>query len=454
METTTRLLLPEVKDALHSDPESLVELTEELHPADLADLVEALDPDDARQMLAILPVEVAADVLEHCEDAQQVELFAQLADARLGTAVAIVDAMVSDDRADLIAELADDLRSKLLANVDDEESRDIRQLMAYPEDSAGSLMTTDYVALPASTAASDAIDMVRQDAEEMETIYQAYAVDINGTLLGVVSLRDLVTSPADKSIDAVMNPNVVSVPAEADQEEVARLIAKYDLLALPVVDRNHRILGIITVDDVIDVLQEEATEDIHSLGAVDPLEDRYIDTPMWDLVKARAPWLIVLFVAVYGTKEVLAHYSESNIESLAMLMWFVPLVISVGGNSGSQSATLIIRAFAVGGLEMNHAGRVLMRELVVGLKLGVIVGLAGVGAVLLDAETRNLAMVLTMSLSVVAIVTVGGLLGSGVPMILRRLGIDPAVASTPFIASMVDVAGLVIYFEIAKALLP
>jgi len=454
METTTRLLLPEVKAALEADPDSLVALTEELHPADLADLAMALDPDTAKEMLAVLPVEISARVVEHCVEATQVELFGLLAEAHPGAAVAISDAMFPDDRADLFAELPEDIRGKVLGRLDEEESRDIRQLMAYPDDTAGALLTTDYVALPASTSAADAIEIVRRTAAEMETIYQAYAIDINGTLLGVVSLRDLVTSPADKTVDTIMNPNVVSVDVDADQEDVAKLIAKYDLLALPVVDRMHRMIGIITFDDVIDVLEEEATEDIHALGAVDPLEDRYIDTPMWELVRARAPWLVVLFVAVLGTRWVLEHYSALELQSLAMLMWFVPLINSVGGNSGSQSATLIIRAFAVGGLEDRHARKVLVRELIVGLKLGIIVGLVGVLSVLADATTRTTGMVLTISISIVAVVTVGGLLGAGVPIVLRRLRIDPAVASTPFIASMVDVAGLVVYFEIARRLLP
>jgi len=454
METTTRLLLPEVEAALTTDPESLLELTEELHPADLADLAEALEPDTAQKMLAVLPVEVAARVLEHCAETFQVELFERMAESELGTAVAIADAMVSDDRADLFSELPEEIRHQVLDKIDDEESRDIRQLMAYPEDTAGALLTTDFVAVPASTSAADAIELVRKNAAEMETIYQAYAVDINGTLLGVVSLRDLVTSPANKAIDTIMNPNVVSVPVEADQEDVARLISKYDLLALPVVDRNHRIIGIITVDDVLDVVEAEATEDIHSLGAVEPLEDRYIDTPLIDLVKARAPWLVVLFVAVLGTRWVLEHYSALPMKSLAMLMWFVPLINSVGGNSGSQSATLIIRALGVGGLELRHASRVLSRELVVGAALGLIVSLVGILSVIADDSTRMFGMAITVALSVVCVVTVGGLLGSMVPMLLRRLGIDPAVASTPFIASMLDITGLVIYFEIAQLFLP
>lgn len=453
METTTRLILPEVEESLRSDPEALLELTEELHPVDLADLACELDTELAQQLLAILPIDVSARLLENCEEDERLRLFSTLAAQAIETAAAITDEMAPDDRADLYALLDAELRAELLANLSEEESRDIRQLLSYPEDSAGALLTTDFVALPAHETAAGAIERVRETAREMETIYQAYAVDPHNTLLGVVSLRDLVTSPADQTIDAIMNPNIVTVQVEADQEEVARLIAKYDLLALPVVDRAHRIVGIITIDDAIDVVEEEATEDVQKLGAVEPLESSYISTPFWVLIKARAPWLIVLFVAVLATRNVLEHYTSADLIHLTMLMWFVPLIASSGGNSGSQSATLVIRALAVGRLTPSDAPRVLMRELFIGACLGLLLATVGIVSVLLWDSTRLLGMVVTMGIAVIAVVTVGALLGSGVPLLLEKLGIDPAVSSTPFIASMVDIAGLVIYFEIGKLFL-
>lgn len=453
METTTRLILPEVEDSLRRNPEALLALTEELHPADLADLATALAPELAQKLLGVLPIEISARLLESCEEEERSALFATLAAHAIDTAAAITDEMAPDDRADLYASLDDELRSKLLASLDEEESRDIRQLLSYPEDSAGALLTTDFVALPADETAAGSIELVRKTATEMETIYQAYAVDPHGTLLGAVSLRDLVTSPADQKIDEIMNPNIVTVPVEADQEEVARLIAKYDLLALPVVDRTHRIVGIVTFDDIIDVVEEEATEDVQKLGAVEPLESSYMATHYLDLIKARAPWLIVLFVAVLATRNVLEHYTSADLVHLTMLMWFVPLIASAGGNSGSQSATLVIRALAVGKLEPEHAGQVLARELLIGFSLGLILAGVGVASVLIWESTRMLGMVATMSIAVVAVVTIGALLGSGVPLLLEKLGIDPAVSSTPFIASLVDIAGLVVYFEIGKVFL-
>ncbi len=454
METTTRLLLPEVIQALRTEPEQLVELAQELHPADLADLVAALDPELAQRWLQTMPAEISARVLEASEESTRVELFHTVAVSALADAAQITDEMAPDDRADLYAELPRELRRQLLAKVTPEESRDIRQLLAYDEDTAGALLTTEFVALPATTTVGEAIDEVRESAAEVETIYWLYVVDAHGPLVGVVSMRDLVTSRKDATLGEVMNPNVVSVDVDADQEEVARLIAKYDLMALPVVDPSHRLLGIVTVDDVMDVVEEEATEDVHKLGAVEPLESPYLATSVRELVWARAPWLVVLFGAVLMTENVLEHYSMSAMESVVMIMWFVPVIMSSGGNSGSQSATLIIRAMAVGRLEGRDNLTIFARELLVGVMLGSILAVVGVARIVLTESTRSMEMATTIGLTLISVVTVGALVGSGVPLLLRRLGIDPAVASTPFVASLLDVAGLVIYFEIAHFFMP
>jgi magnesium transporter len=453
METTTRLILPEVIEALQTSPEDLVGLTEELHPADLADLAAALEPGLAQKLLTVLPIDVGARLLENLDEAHRSQLFASLATKELDKAAAITDEMAHDDRADLYATLGEELRTELLEALGEDESRDIRQLLSYPEDSAGALMTTDFVGLPAHVTTQEAINLIRQNASDKETIYQAYAVDQNGTLLGVVSLRDLVVSPADRTIAQIMNPNIVSAPVEADQEEVARLIAKYDLLALPVVDRHHRIAGIITIDDAIDVVQEEATEDVQRLGGVEPLEQPYLSTPFWDLIRKRAPWLVVLFVAGLATRNVLEHFSRSEIPGITKLLWFVPLIVASGGNSGSQSATLVIRALSLGRLEARDVGRVLLREATVGLSLGLILGVVGLGSAAVWETTRLLPMVLSVGCAVVCVVTWGALVGAGVPLLMVRLGIDPAVASNPFISSLCDITGLILYMEVAQVFL-
>lgn len=452
METTTRLLLPDVVEALENGPEQLLSLTGELHAADLADLAQALDPELSQVMLKVLPANLCSDILEHCEEDARNQLFEPLARADLAVATAITDAMAADDRADMLANLDDELRSRLLANLDEEESRDIRHLLAYEDGSAGSLMTTDFVALRAETTSEGAIGEIRDIAQKMETVYQAYAVDPNNTLLGVISLRDLVTSPKESTLAEIMNPNIITASVDDDQEEVVRLIAKYDLLALPVVDSNHRVVGIITVDDAIDIVEEEATEDVQKLGAIDPLEGSYISTPIGELIMARLPWLIVLFLAVLATPFVLERYTRVHPAAI-MLSWFVPLIVSSGGNSGTQSASLIIRALALGKIAPSDTRKVLGRELLVGACLGIALATVGVAAVMAREATRIPGLAYTIALALVSVVTVGALLGSGVPMLLQRLGIDPAVSSTPFIASIVDVAGLIIYFEIATIFL-
>jgi magnesium transporter len=447
METTTRLILPEVAEALASNPEQVAELAAELHPADLADLAVELDPELAQRLLSVLPVDTAARLLEMCGENERSRLFATLATNAMERAAAITDMMAPDDRADMYATLGEEMRAELLSAVDEEERRDIRQLLAYEEDSAGALLTTEFVALPADATVSEAIELVRHTAAEVETIYSAYAVDPTEKLLGVVSLRDLVTSPANRTIREIMNPNVVTVDVDMEQEEVARVIAKYDLLAVPVVDRSHRVLGIITVDDVLDVVEEEATEDVQKLGAVEPLEESYLATPLSELIRKRAPWLVVLFVAGLATRNVLEIYT---LAVPAAVFLFVPLIASAGGNSGTQSAALIIRALAVGRLELRDAGRVLGRELAVGLVLGCALSVVGMASAVAFDSTRAVEMVLTLGVAVIAVVTLGALLGSGIPLLLERLGIDPAVSSTPFIASMCDIAGLFVYFQLAR----
>ena len=450
MDSTTRLILPEVKEALATDPSALVELTDELLPADLAELAVELEPELAQRLLKVLPVEVSARMLEACDEEQRFQLFEDLASDDLNSAAAITDEMAPDDRADLIAELTDDLRTDLLKEVDPEESRDIRQLLSYADDSAGGVMTTDFVALPATTTVGEAIEQVRAIAQEMETIYLVYAVDSHGTLQGVVSLRDLVTSPVSRTIEDIMNPNVVTVSVDTDQEEVAHVMSKYDLLAIPVVDKTYRVVGVITVDDVMDVVEEEATEDAHRFGAVEPIEQPYLTTSIAEFFKARAPWLLILFVVQFFSGPVLEHYSTTSIASMAMLMWFVPLIISSGGNAGSQSATLVVRAMALGELEPKHAAQILTREALIGAGLGITLGLIGAGRVLAWDATRSAEMALAIGSAVAIVVVFGALIGATIPLVLNRLRIDPAVSSTPFVASVVDIGGLIIYFEVAR----
>jgi magnesium transporter len=451
METTTRLLLPDVSAALRTDPQLVVEMTEELHPADLADLCAALDDELAILLIRALPVEEGARLLEAMAEDRRSPLIEQLVSADSPRTAELVEEMAPDEAADLVAELPEATQAALFEQLEPEESRDLRQLMAYPEHTAGSLMTTNFVTVAADMTVVEAIETIRREAAEMETIANAYAVDPNGTLLGVVSLRDLVLARADKKINDIMEPHVIAVADEDPDNEVVRIAAKYDLIAVPVLDRNRRIVGIITVDDVVDVIEEKADEEMQRVGAVAPLEDTYFQTSFTSFVIKRAPWLVFLFVAGFATSAAMKSLTDT-FDKIGALLWFVPLIISSGGNAGSQSATLMIRALAVEEVKPADFARVIARELIIGLALGLVLAVFGIGRAMAWTATRTLSMAATVSLSILVVVTIGSMIGAGLPLLLKRAGMDPAVSSTPFIASLSDVMGLLIYYEIAKSL--
>jgi magnesium transporter len=452
MENTTRLLLPDVSEALRTDPQLVVDLTEELHPADLADLVAELDHALALKLIRVLPVDKGADILEQLDPDKRTQIIIEMAASDLGATADLSEEMQPDERADLISELPDETAEKILERMAPGETREVQKLLAFPEGTAGRLMTTNFVALRAEFTIEKAIEEVRRVAAEMETIYAAYAVDSNGTMLGAISLRDLVTAPPGKTVADLMEPNVISAWVDDDEQEVARLIAKYDLLALPVIDRSNKICGIITVDDVVDLVQEKASEDVQRLGGVQPLEATYFQTSVREFVQKRVVWLVVLFVGGFFTGTAMKGYAAS-LEAVATLVWFVPLIMSSGGNAGSQSASLMIRSLAVGDVQPKDFARVIGRELVIGALLGLALSIFGVLRALMWKETRTLEMSMVVALTLPCVVTAGSVIGAAMPLLLKRAGLDPAVSSTPFIASLSDVLGLVIYFEIAKLIL-
>lgn len=314
-------------------------------------------------------------------------------------------------------------------------------------------MTTQFVAVPRAASIDDALSLVRAAARSArrESMHAIYVVDEDGRLAGVMSLRELVAAPEGTRVADHMVTEPVSVPVSADRAEVARATSEYDLVAIPVVDGFGRLVGVITVDDVIDAIQEEQTEDVQRLGAVQPLDDPYFLSGFWDLVRRRVVWLVLLFVGGMFTSAAMQSYLATIGQAL-VLTAFVPLIISSGGNSGSQSATLIIRALAVGDVEIGDALRVLLRELGQGLALGSCLGVIGFGLVAFGTE-QGLRFATVVAVSLVLVVLVGTVVGSMLPLLLRRLGFDPAVASSPFVASVVDVTGIIVYFTVARQLL-
>ncbi len=449
------LLLPELREMLScGDDDELSAVMTELHSATIADFSEGLSVEETWRLLDHASVDRQAEVFSFFPFDKQVSMVDGVGRERMSK---LLEAMPPDDRVDLLKRLDSEVVESLMPLVAKAERQDIRTLLSFPEGSAGSVMTTEYASLPADITAGDAIASLRQQAPSRETIYSIYVLDEGHHLLGFVSLRDLILAKPTAQVADIMQRDVISVRVDQDQEEAARVLAKYDVLALPVVDDRRRLVGIITHDDVIDVMIEEATEDAQKMGGVVPMVEDYLEAPFVTVWRKRAAWLSCLFIAELFTFTALAHF-ESEIEAILALSLFVPLCISTGGNSGSQAATLIIRAMAVGQISTKDWWRALRHELLIGLALGLTLGVIGFvrasmtpASVLGNADRWMLALVIAQA--VAAICLWGTLVGSMLPLIFKRIGFDPGYASSPFVATFVDVTGIVIYFSIAKVLL-
>ena len=367
--------------------------------------------------------------------------------------------LAPDDAADVVQEAPAEEREGLLALLDDATRREVKGLLDYAEDEAGGLMNTRYSRLRADMSVGEAISYLRRDAQHREkSVYYVYVVDAEERLLGVVSFRDLIVAPPDKSIREVMHTDVISARDDLDQEALSKLFMRHHLLMMPIVDAEGRIKGVVSVDDIVQVVQEEATEDIQKIGGVETLEGPYLQVPLLRMIRKRAGWLAALFLGEMLTATAMGQF-EAEIARAVVLALFVPLIISSGGNSGSQATTLVIRAMALGELRIRDWWRVIRRELVTGLGLGLILASIGLVRILLwqllfSAYGDHYFLVaMTVALSLTGVVLWGSLMGSILPFILRGLGFDPASASAPFVATLVDVTGLVIYFTVATVVL-
>jgi magnesium transporter len=444
-----RLLGPDLKQVLKEDPEQVRELLDEIHAEDLADLISELEPDEAAELLARLPAEEAAPIFERLDEHEQEELVQHMPTESVAH---IASEMASDDRADLFSALPEDVGEKIfatLARVDPEAAEDVREIEKWPETSAGHLMTTSYVSVPPASTVEQAIAAVRAHAEiRDEPIYNVYAIEGEDRLVGVVSLRDLLLERGGARLSDVMRTNVIHVPPDMDQEEVARRMAKYDLNVMPVVDSSGSLLGVITIDDIIDVLTQEQTEDVQKIGGVEPLDVPYFQTSFASFIRKRGVWLVILFIEEFFTQTALRYY-DPVFEAIKGASYYVPLLISTGGNSGSQSSTLVIRGMAIGEIKMRDWWRIFFRELSMGFVLGVILGVIGFARVLMYRD-QGVLFATTIAITLIGIVMTGCTVGSMLPLILRRLGIDPATSSTPFIASLVDVLGIIVFVQVAK----
>lgn len=449
------LIGPDLQDAIAIGPEAVREAVSEFHPEDIAELLEDLSAHEAVVLVRALPTDAAADVVERLSPQRQVLIFSAI---DTGRAVELLGEMDPDDRVDLLQELdGEDARALLAAleHREPEAAEEVRELVRYEPETAGGLMTTEFAALPPETKVWEAMEAARRfGREEMaEMLYYIYVCRPKGELLGVVSLRDLILSEPGQPLSEIMTENVVQVSAFDDQEKVAHAMARYDLAALPVVDNLSRMLGVVTIDDVVDVVIEEATEDAQKMGGVVPLEDSYFATGWAEFVWKRGSWLVLLFLAQLLTATVIRE-NRDMLAATVELVLFIPLIIASGGNAGSQSATLIIRAMAVGELRPADWAKVAGRELLIGLSLGIALGLIGFVRGWFAGETvAPLAIATAVGASILAIVTLSTMIGSLLPLLIRRAGLDPAVSSTPFIASVVDVLGLIVYFAVAEVIL-
>ncbi|MSS72408.1 MAG: magnesium transporter [Candidatus Latescibacteria bacterium] len=428
----------------------------DLEPFDIAEIIGDLPPEDKGVVFRVLPHGQAAEVFAHLPFEHQEELIQSLSGEQMR---AILNQMTPDDRTRLLEELPSEVTRRLLETLSPEELKAARELLGYPPDTAGRYMTPEYVSLRPDMTAAQALDHIRRSGRGKETLDIVYVVDQNGKLLDDLRLGVLVLADPAANVGKLQDQSLVSVPATADREEALQTFEKYDRVALPVTDAQGHMLGILTVDDILDVAQQEATEDIQKIGGQEALDAPYPEVGFLALLRKRAGWLSVLFLGEMFTATAMGYF-EQEIERAVVLALFVPLIISSGGNSGSQAATLIIRSLALGELSLRDWLRVFGRELASGLSLGVWLGLIGFLRVILwqrlgwvDYGEHYALVGITVWISLVGVVSFGTLAGSMLPFILRRLKFDPATSSAPFVATLVDVTGLVIYFTVAYLVL-
>jgi magnesium transporter len=438
--------LAQMRTALEAnDLTTASSIIEALRPADQADVFYDLDDDEQARLLHQINPADAADIIEELYDEDAAEVAVKLP---LATLVRIMNEMEPDEAADLLDDMDSRQADTILAQL--EAAHQIRPLIQYPDDTAGGLMTSSYIALQRRMTAGQAINAIRTWHPDEETIYYLFVTDRLKRLVGVINLRQLIVANPATPISQIMDSNVISVTPDADQEDCADLMQRYDLLALPVVDGEQHLIGVITIDDLVDVIQNEASEDIQRLGGAEPLDRAYLDTSIWAIIRKRIGWLLMLFFTAMLTGWVMDLYQEQMNAALALTI-FIPMLIGTGGNAGSQTTATIIRALAVGDIDLLDAWRVCLHEIGIGLVLGLGMGLIGYFLALTWVGDTKLA--LTVAMSIVGIVLWATGAGSLLPLLATKLGIDPTVVSGPVMSTLVDATGLFLYFNIARLIL-
>jgi len=420
----------------------------ELNEADVASVVTELSEAEQLKIFRILPKNIAADVFSYLPIETQQDILVSLTDKE---ASGIIENLYADDAADLLEEMPANVVHRLLALTSSETRRDINQLLQYPEDSAGSIMTVEYIDLKEETTVAQAIEKIRTTGIDKETINNCFVLDRARHLIGIVTLRKLLLSAPDELVQDVMTDNVISVKTLTDQEEVSRIVMKYDFTVVPVVDSENRMVGIVTVDDVVDIIEQEATEDIEKVAAITPTDKPYMRTGVLETFWKRIPWLMFLMLSAAFTGSIITSF-ESALAKQVVLTAFIPMLMGTGGNAGGQASVTIIRGLSLDEIRYRDIFRVLWKEFRVAICCGIV--LAGVNfAKLLFLDQVGMMVAVVVSLSLVATVVIAKLMGCSLPVLAKRIGVDPAVMASPFITTIVDTLSLVIYFKIATVLL-
>ncbi len=433
------------------DQKQYVKLREwlrDLNVADIAAMMEELDEEVQLKMFRILPKDMAADIFSYLPIEVEQQIITSISDREAGK---IIDNLMSDDATDLLEEMPANIVKRLLANASQETRRDINHLLRYPEDSAGSIMTVEFMDLKEGQTVQQAIDRIKKAAFDSETINICYVLDYQRRLKGTVALRYLLMKDPGEKIGDIMHENVISLHTLMDQEEVARQFQKYDFTAMPVVDNENRLVGIITVDDVVDILQEEATEDMEKMAAIVPSDKPYLKTTVFETWKKRIPWLLLLMISATFTGKIIASF-EDALSVYVVLTTFIPMLMDTGGNAGGQASVTVIRGLSLNEIEFSDTLKVLWKEIRVAVLCGITLAAANfIKLMIVDRVTLPVAAVVCLTL--VAAVFFAKIVGSMLPIAAKKLGFDPAVMASPFITTIVDALSLLIYFKIATLLL-
>lgn len=426
----------------------LRQMLSDKNTADIAVILEELPEEDLLKIFRILPKTMAADVFSYLEVDHQHELITSMSEK---DAAGIINNLMADDATDLLEEMPANIVKKILANANPDIRRDINHLLRYPEDSAGSIMTVEYVDLKETMTVEDAIERIRKVGMDSETINICYVLDAKRKLIGTVALRYLLISPSDAVIGEIMHEDVIFINTMMDQEEVARQFQKYDFTAMPVVDNEERLVGIITVDDIVDIMEEEATEDIEKMAAIVPSDKPYMKTGILETFKKRIPWLLLLMVSATFTGQIISHF-EDALSTYAVLTMFIPMLMDTGGNAGGQASVSIIRGLSLGEIGYKDTFAVIWKEIRVAMLCGITLSLANfIKLLLLDRVGVTVAFVVCLTLIVA--VFLAKMIGCTLPILAKRVGFDPAVMASPFITTIVDALSLIVYFQIASAIL-